>query len=225
MRHAMKYVIVFSLLVLSFKASAKFEPKWEKIETKNEVDIFRGHLDGSEVVAFRGVSTISAPIPYVLSVIYDMSRIKEWMSDVGDVRVLEKKSLFEKIEYNRTTAPWPVSDRDFVYTTKVNINKENRSVEILIKSTDHKDAPKVKGVVRGELHLSRYLLKSVNEGKDTYIEVEILADPKGSLPKWVVNLFQGKWPVTTVNGIRKIATEKDYKIHPDILEAMNQIKW
>lgn len=215
--------MILLLALLSLRAHALIHPKWEKVEIKKNVEVYRGKIEKSDVVAFRGVSVIDAPIGKVCSVIYDVTRIKEWMSDINDVRLIQKISKFEKIEYNRTSAPWPVSDRDFVYSTKVNVNKADRSVEILVESVEHKDAPPVEGVVRGQLHLSRYFLKSLDKDSRTHIEVEILADPKGSLPKWVVNLFQSSWPVNTVNGIRKLATEKDYKVHPDIAENIAQL--
>ncbi|HXH74104.1 MAG TPA: START domain-containing protein [Bacteriovoracaceae bacterium] len=220
----MKVIMPMFLVLLSLNSVAQIQPKWEKVDTQKNVDVYKGEVKGSDVVALRGVSTIEAPMAKVLSVIYDVSRIKEWMSDVNTVRVLEKKSKYEKIEYNRTDAPWPVSDRDFVYEAKVSVNKPDQSVEILIKSVEHKDAPPVDGVVRGELQLSRYFLRSVEDGTKTYIEVEILADPKGSLPKWVVNIFQAEWPVNTVNGIRKIATEKDFKVHPDVAESVAEME-
>jgi len=197
--------------------------KWNKIDTKENVEIFKGEIEDSRIVAFKGTSTIDASVPKVLSVIYDVSRVKEWMSDIKAIRLIQKISKFEKIEYNRTEAPWPVSDRDFVYQTKVHLHPQDKAVEILIESVNHKDVPPNKGVVRGHLYQSRYYLKSLQNNSKTFLEVEILADPKGSIPKWVVNLFQSRWPVSTVNGIRKIATEKNYQIHPDILESLQDI--
>jgi len=197
--------------------------KWKKIDSKDNVEIFKGDVEDSRIVAFKGTSTIDASIPKVLSVIYDVSRVNEWMSDIKTIKLIQKISKFEKIEYNRTEAPWPVSDRDFVYQTKVLLHPQEKAVEILIESVGHKDAPPTKGVVRGHLYQSRYYLKSLENNSKTFLEVEISADPKGSIPKWVVNLFQSRWPVSTVNGIRKIATEKNYQIHPDIMENIKDI--
>lgn len=218
----MRPSLVLAFFLCALPSWAGISTSWEKLESKENVDVYKGEVkDANGVVAFRGVSTIEAPIGHVLSVIYDTSRIKEWMSDVNDVKVIERTSKFEKIEYNRTDAPWPVSDRDFVYDTKVKLLKADKAVEILVNSVEHKDWPPQKGVVRGHLYQSRYFLRKDGEAK-TYIEVEILADPKGSLPKWVVNLFQSAWPVNTVNGIRRLSTEKGAKVHPDIAEAIRE---
>lgn len=224
----MKIITILILLVNLFIAEASTEApaaiptSWDLISTEKEIQVYRGEVPGSPVVAFRGISSLDAPIINVLSVIYDVSRIKEWLSDVKELKVLERKNNFDKIEYNRTKAPWPVSDRDFVYAVNVKVNSADKSIEIFIQSTEHPLAPSPKGVVRGELHASRYFLQSIEDGSKTHLTVEIFADPKGILPKWMVNMVQKSWPINTISGIRKIATEKNYQIHPDVARAMEQ---
>lgn len=217
----MKTILSLLLLLSLPLAWSGIDTTWEKVKDKDGVEVFRGDVAGTNVVAFRGVSVIDAPISHVVSVIYDVSRIKEWMSDLDSSRVILQKSTFEKIEYNRTKAPWPISDRDFVYSVDVKVNKADKTVDILIENAVHEGAPEVKGVVRGELRSSRYLLRSIDNGLKTHIEVEILADPKGSIPKWVVNFFQRGWPSNTINGIRKIATEPNYQVHRDVARYIN----
>jgi hypothetical protein len=220
----MKTYFLLTMLLAASTAFASIETTWQRVKEKNGVVVFRGDVAGSNVVAFRGVSVIDAPIGNVVSVIYDVSRIKEWMSDLESSRVVEKKAIFTKIEYNRTKAPWPLADRDFVYSVDVKVNKADKSVDILIENATHVQAPEVPGVVRGELRSSRYFLQAIEGNTKTQIEVEILADPKGSIPKWVVNLFQRGWPSNTINGIRKIAVEPNYKIHPDIANYLKELE-
>ncbi len=219
----MKFVIIFLLLIASSNSYTEILTKWEKIKERKGVEVFSGDVSGSNIVAFRGVSTIDAPLEKVISVIYDVSRIKEWMSDLQSSKVIEQKSKFQKIEYNRTSAPWPLSDRDFIYSVDFKVDKENKSAEIMIENATHQDAPEVPGVIRGELLSSRYYLKSLENNSKTHIEVEILADPKGSIPKWVVNIFQSGWPSNTIFGIKKIATEAKYQVHPDIAEFIKTL--
>jgi len=224
MKHVFTLLSLISALSFSLSLHAKIDTQWKKIKERKGVEVFEGDVPGSKVVAFRGVSEINAPMANVVSVIHDVSRIKEWMSDLEESRVLQRASTLEKIEYNHTKTPWPLSDRDFVYSVKVVVNKESKTVDILIENATHPDAPTRPGIIRGSLMSSRYFLKSIDGGKRTHIEVEILADPNGSVPKWVVNLFQSAWPSNTISNIGKIATEPGYKIHPDIanyMKAMN----
>ncbi len=54
--------------------------------------------------------------------------------------------------------------------------------------------------------------------------VEIHADPKGSVPKWLVNLFQKGWPRNTIEGIRKQAAKADVKEHPVVASQLAACK-
>ncbi|MBT3584084.1 MAG: hypothetical protein HN509_04200 [Halobacteriovoraceae bacterium] len=193
---------------------------WKKTKTRLNVEVFEGKIANSKLVAFRGKGIIDAPIQKVASVIHDTSLTKEWVSDLVESHVLSRLNTFEKIEYNQTHAPWPLSNRDFVYSVKVAYDKSAGVLKILMGSATHKDAPKLKNIVRGELRESSYTLKSIDGGKRTDIMVEILADPKGAVPKWIVNIFQSVWPSNTIDNIRKIATRKGHRVHPDIARFM-----
>ena len=56
---------------------------------------------------------------------------------------------------------------------------------------------------------SRYILTAVDEGKRTKAMVEIHADPMGSIPKWIVNLFQKSWPRNTLIGMQQQLQKPD----------------
>jgi hypothetical protein len=219
----MKLLSALAFFILASSTFAAIETTWEKVEEKQGVEVFRGDVKGLPIVAFRGASEIEAPLFKVLSVIYDTSRIKEWMSDINDTRVIERISKLEKIEYNRTDAPWPLSDRDFVYRAKGSVNEKDKTIEIAIESLEDPRVPKVKDAVRGHLYSSRYFVRYLGPDK-TYLEVEMLADPKGALPKWVVNMFQATWPVNTINGIRRLSIDPNYGVHPDLLEEQRKFE-
>jgi hypothetical protein len=198
---------------------------WEKVKDRKGVQVYSKEIPGSKIVAFRGIGTIDAPIENVVSVIHDTSRIKEWMSDMAETVVLERKSELEKVEYNRTTAPWPLWDREFVYWVKVEIKNDAKEVHINMGpgNNNHPNIPKREKTVRGTLHSSKYIVKSLGPNK-TELLVEINADPSGSVPKWVVNLFQSVWPSDTIDGIRKLATEPNYQVHADIHKYLSGSK-
>lgn len=216
------YSIFFLLMSLMTTVNAT---EWRKVKSRKDVDVYSKEIPGSKIVAFRGIGTIDAPIENVVSVIHDTSRIKEWMSDMAETVVLERKSKFEKVEYNRTTAPWPLWDREFVYWVKVDVRGEGKEIHIEMGpgNNNHPKIPKRDKTIRGTLHSSRYILKSLAPNK-TEILVEINADPAGSVPKWVVNLFQSVWPSDTIAGIRKLATEPNYQVHADIKTFMKDNK-
>ena len=211
----MRTNIIFILLISLITTVNANE--WKKVKNRKNVDVYSREIPGSKIVAFRGVGMIDAPIQNVISVIHDTSRVKEWMSDMAETVVLERKSKFEKVEYNRTNAPWPLWDREFVYWVKVEVKEKGKEIHIEMGpgNNNHPKIPKRDKTIRGILHSSHYILKSISP-KKTEILVEINADPAGTVPKWVVNLFQSVWPSDTIAGIRRLATEENYQVHSDI---------
>ena len=96
--------------------------------------------------------------------------------------------------------PWPVNDRDYVYDARAYWKGEK--LVLALKSTKHPKAPKTIGV-RANLKHSYYYLTPKGENK-THVVVEIHTDPMGSLPSWLVNIIQKKWPIKTLSGIRRM---------------------
>ena len=60
------------------------------------------------------------------------------------------------------------------------------------------------------------ICRLVEGGQKTLVVTEIHADPKGSLPTWVVNMFQKDWPVKTIRNLRAQVAKGDIKESPDL---------
>jgi hypothetical protein len=182
---------------------------WEEISNSDGILCHRKSVPGSSLVAFRGEAMIDAPIAKVAQVLSDTPRKLDWIARIVEAKNIRTISDMERIEYNHTGAPWPVKDRDFVFHAKVDVDKANRRLLVRIKSQEDPAMPEQDCCVRGSLNNSLYTLTSVEGGKRTHVAVEIHADPKGSLPSWVVNLIQKGWPSKTLAGIRRQVAKPD----------------
>ena len=102
-----------------------------------------------------------------------------------------------KIMYESFSAPWPVSNRDFVYACRT--IERSDGLMLVGKSIDA-GVPEKDGLVRGEVIASAFYLKRIGENltEVTYI---VSVDPKGMIPKFIVNLV-GKKQCSNVNKIR-----------------------
>ncbi|HZV01725.1 MAG TPA: START domain-containing protein [Planctomycetota bacterium] len=201
-----------ALLVLGGVSTAEDKPAWEQLSDEDGIKVWRREVEGSPVVAVKGEATIATPIAKLASVLHDTSRAKEWVCSLGEARVLKVVSPTVWIEYNRLEAPWPVSDRDFVFRTEIKLDKKQKSVTFELKSVEEPSCPPNEDkAVRGELVASTYQLQALEDGR-TRVTVEIQVDPKGSLPKWLVNWAQKGWPRATLENIR------DQIAKPDVQE-------
>jgi hypothetical protein len=61
--------------------------------------------------------------------------------------------------------------------------------------------------VRAALTDSTFVLTSADGGTRTHATAEIHCDPRGSVPAFVVNLFQRSWGYKTISSLRRQAAK------------------
>ncbi len=198
-------------LLLSAPAAADPGVKWERINREGGITVYSKTVEGSDLVAFKGETTIKQPLGKVLSVLMTHQRWGEWVDRMSGSKILKTVSTYEYIVYQAFELPVFVSDRDYVYRGTVTRNAKGQVI-LSMTSCTWKSAPKTVGVRALMLH-SRYVLTPKGKSQTT-VEVEIHTDPKGMVPNWLVNQIQKSWPVSTLNGVRQQARRKDIKPFP-----------
>jgi hypothetical protein len=198
------------------KETAAPQDGWEEIGNEDGIQLWRREVEGSPVVAFRGETVIEASMAKLGRILSDAPRRGEWIADAKESKDLRSTSPVDRIEYNRTGTPWPLQDRDFVYRTTVEIDREARKMLVFIRSVEDELMPPREGIVRGALLHSSYVLQAEGDGARTRVRVEMHADPKGDIPTWMVNLFQKKWPKVTLEGMRRQAAKPDVEEDPEL---------
>jgi hypothetical protein len=193
-------------LFFCLNAFGSINAHWESISEKDGVSVFKTEVPGTKVVGFRGETTIYASAEKVMNVLLDNDHRKEWVDRLKESKVLEQVGPFEYVIYQEFALPWPLKNRDFIYRGKAERDKDGRVI-LTLRSEELKNAPKTTGV-RAELKESRYIITPIGKFK-CKLEVEILSDPKGSIPVWLVNLIQKSWPAKTLGAI-KTQVEKSF---------------
>jgi hypothetical protein len=191
---------------------------WELIKEEAGIKVYKKSYEGSDTLAFKGEGLVEASVAKTAAVLMDVTRKLEWVHNIREARLVRQIAPFERIEYNHTHVPWPLSDRDFVFHAVGELDKAKGSVRFRLASAEEPGLPPLKGRVRAQIFDSGYLLEPRENGAKTWLTVEIHADPKGSLPKWIANLFQKKWPLRTIQGIRSQAARPDVAEQPDVLK-------
>ncbi len=199
------------------------ELPWDLVSDEEGIRTFRRELEGSPIISFRGETVIDAPIGKIVSVLGDSRRKTEWMDRLVATKTLRMKSFYERVEYNHTAAPWPFKDRDFVLKAEASVDRVKRALHIHIRSTEEPElAPVTKDKVRGLITRSHFELRSTDGDTRTWIAVEVHADLRGAIPKWVVNLVQKTWPRKTLDGIRRQAAKPDVLEHPEAKRILDE---
>ncbi|XP_070300761.1 START domain-containing protein 10 [Salvelinus sp. IW2-2015] len=120
-------------------------------------------------------------------VLHDTSYRKKWdgnMIDTHDIAGLTVNARFSDVGYYSWKCPSPLKNRDFV-TMRSWLPLGNDYL-IINYSVKHPQYPPKKDYVRAVSLLTGYLIQSNGASSSTlYYLTQV--DPKGSLPKWVVN--------------------------------------
>src|SRR5206468_2735293 len=126
----------------------------------------------------------------------------------------------EYVEYDHAGTPFILKDRDFVSTVKLDTDRHQQSVAFHYSNATDPDVPENPKYVRGDLMSTVFTLTRVSDAK-THVIAEIHCDPKGSIPKFIVNWVQSDWPETTFKNLRK-QVKKDIRVDPYFRNALVQ---
>ena len=206
---------------VSADAGTPKDPPWEKFGEDDGIAVFRRELAGSPVIALRGEGVVDAPILRVASVLVDDSRATEWIDRLEEIKLVRKLSEDERIHWSHIGTPIVLKDRDFVYSIKLELDPPNKKLMLNYHSVYDSGAPKT-NYIRGEFKYGTFVLTSIDGGKKTRVLAEVLADPKGSVAKWIVNLFQKSWPRKTIASLRRQVAKKDIVDQPRLKELLAQ---
>jgi hypothetical protein len=215
--------ILISISLCSLLVSSAAFAQWEKVGEKAGVVIYEKNIENSSLVAFRGEGTVNAPLLRVASVMFDSVRAKEWVPNLGETLILKWYSPTEFLEYDHVKTPFILKDRDFISKVKMDYDKMKKQISFVYENADPSQAPedlRSTNYVRGYLNGTLFHLTSTNNDTKTFVEGEVYGDPKGSVPKWIVNMFQKDWPVATFVNLRKQVAKPDIANHPKMLELM-----
>jgi len=137
---------------------------------------------------------MNAPLNKVRSILDDIEHRYEWVP-----YLIISKSLSDynhinnpRIEYSHFHAPWPASDRDFVYEIQL-ISTSDKQLVYKMKSVVSELMPINKQIIRAELLETIYTLTALDNAT-TKVEIIFHADPKGWIPDWIVNIIQSVLP-------------------------------
>ncbi len=209
--HKVLIIFVFSAFCVYAECRAETldEGGWERISNSDGIEVSRKTVPNSALFAFKGEADIDAPMSKVLSVIRDTSRAKEWVDRVNEIRLVKQITPNERLEYYHIEIPWPLKDRDFVYISKIEVDKVAKKIIFSIRSVEEPSLPPNSKNVRGAIYNTTLTLTPVDGGKRTHAIGVAHTDPKGAVPSWIVNLIQKGWPENTIKNVRKQVKKPD----------------
>lgn len=218
-------VLLFFFFSLFFSASVFGETGggslgWEEISYSGGIRVFKKEVQDSPILALKGETILDFPIGRVAAVMDQIEKQPQWVPYLVEAKQLKRISFYERLIYTCSDSPWPVRDRDFLAHSSVDVNKHERKITVNMRSVEGPEAPVRGDRVRGEIASCVIVLQALDGGKRTYFSMEMMVDPKGWIPQWVVTLAQKKWTRKYIEGLRGQAAKPEIKDHPLVLELL-----
>jgi START domain len=204
-------------------------PKWEQFDEEDGIKMFRRDVPGSSIVALRGEGFVAAPITRVASVLIDRKRSVEWIDRLVKTKLVRQVSDTESIEWDHIKTPTPLKDRDFVFKSSIATDPAKKKVIFSYSSVTDPLAPETDDYVRGsfkggkfELTMATRTNKDGTKTRGTIVNAEVEVDPRGSVPKFIVNMVQKSWPHQTLTALRKQVAKPDIKDDTRVVERLTR---
>jgi hypothetical protein len=226
---AISLFATLSVAGLAFADTPAQKARWELFDEEDGVRCFRRDVAGTDIVALRGEGFVAAPITRVASVLVNRNRAHEWIDRLVRTKVLRHISESESINWNHIKTPTPLKDRDFVFKAVVSTDPTKKKFVVSYFSVTDPLAPATDDYVRGHFKSGKFELtvaertnKDGTKTRGTHVVAEVVLDPRGSVPKFLVNMAQKDWPHQTITALRKQVAKPDVKDEKLLVERLTR---
>ena len=125
----------------------------------------------------------------------------EWLHECVDSQIMETTEKGEIIVYQETSAPWPVTNRNFVLKMKVDRAEDASNAKVSFTALVEPEVANDECVRVTELNGS-WTLPQTSEGSLNVV-YQTSADPAGDIPSWLANAFVVDQPYNTLKNLRE----------------------
>mmetsp|Transcript_8942 Transcript_8942/g.23426 ORF Transcript_8942/g.23426 Transcript_8942/m.23426 type:complete len:228 (-) Transcript_8942:74-757(-) len=160
-----------------------------------------------EYCVFGGVPYSAATLQAVNN---DFEAHKAWDSSAGEMYMKRKLDASSELCYWEVKYPWPMSSRDYAYVRRIETSRNEHGVRVVMYSRAAQDA---------ELPEKSKLVRVVDYHSATVIEADspssckflyfMYEDPRGSIPKSVVNFFVSRSLPSFMKALHKACANYD----------------
>lgn len=191
--------LLLGLLCLAFSAGA--QNKWKLEKNSDGIRIYTKNVAGSNMKMLRAELEAAGNVQQLANILDDVNRQKTWVYSTKSSRMIKRTAHGEMLYYTEKEMPWPVTNRDVVIKTRMTVDTAAGTLTLYAQNADNVEAAK-KGIVRVSSSRVVWKVQELN-GNKLKIEYEAQADPGGTVPAWVSNMFLTKGPYESFMALRK----------------------
>ena len=190
--------VIIALSGLCYKAQGQDE--WTLKSQKESIFIYTRTFPDSKFKAIKVNLELTASLSQFVTAILDVNTGAQWEYSTKSSVLLKQVSPAELYYYCEVNLPWPVSNRDFIAHLIVTQDPHTRVVTI-VGPTVPDYIPEKKDIVRVTRSEGKWVITPL-AGNRIQVQYTLRADPGGSIPAWIVNLFVTKGPMESFKNLK-----------------------
>lgn len=191
---------MWMLIALLSRASAVPPEGWDLVGLTNNIEVARQSIEDSPLFAFRGETITDIHISVLAGLLLQDRLGTEWVDLMSQSYMIERMGADAKVIRQVYDLPWPVQDRDYVMRQDAAYDVDSKVFTLHFQSISSAREPVNACCIRAEATRTYWRLQQLSDGR-TRVSVEVITDPRGSLPSWLINLIQQDWPSNTITGL------------------------
>ncbi len=194
---------VFLITLIACLASFTFVgTNWELQKEKNGVKVYTADKAGSKYKQCKAIVSFKGNVSSVCDYLLNPKNFKGHSDRIEKIKVIKTTSK-KAIYYMAVDLPWPVSNRDGIYTVSL-ISKTTNEAKLTI-AANPKMIAEVKDYVRVKVSNTVYTVKQ--KGEKVEVTMQVHTEPGGSVPAWVGNYYVEDSPIEIMEAIRTDLTK------------------
>ncbi|MBM74034.1 MAG: hypothetical protein CMK59_01430 [Proteobacteria bacterium] len=196
------------MLFFMFSTLAAPPEGWSYVDTRDGIEVSQKTFSDSPLFAFRGEANVDVHTSVLLGLLLDDPKGAEWVDLMNFSKRLKSINSNTHILHQSYDLPWPIQDRDYLLNQEIQYDHSNKVVTIEFHSIIDPILPENECCIRAYATRTYWKFSALPNGS-TDVVVEVLTDPKGSLPAWLVNLIQKDWPYNSIHNLSERAKKGD----------------
>lgn len=183
---------------------------WQLTSDHDGIQVYTRQPADSRLKAFRGVTTITLDDPYApVAVVNDYANVPRWLHFVTSVQEIGRRGPLDRDLIFQVDLPWPVSDREALVRARA-WNPAGTFDTVIRFSNAPALLPPNGDIVRFPELDARFDFHWAG-GNRLVLTYELVADPGGYLPGWLVNLVLRDAPRVTLERFTKALARPEYQ--------------
>jgi ribosome-associated toxin RatA of RatAB toxin-antitoxin module len=207
-----KFAVITVYFLIAGFIQEKPKETWHLKKFENGISVYTRQAENSRFKELKSDFQIKTSLSSIVALLNDFESYPEWVYRCEKSYTAKKIASHEFIHYQSVKAPWPVDNRDIIIYKKLTQDPVTKVItQHALAMPDY--LPRVLKHVRVLLFKAQWTITPLKNGV-VNVEYQLLVDPGGNIPAWIVNLAVVDGPYDTELKMKEWLMKEKYQKMP-----------